>query len=158
MKGKDFDAVGPSYGDSVKNGVPAEIYFDGPPLTSTVKRLNMSVVWKDQGWGNLKGELFVRLMRPSSSKQRKEDKSLQSMNERGPKMVAEKRRVFGIAKHEEEESKVEIRNDSILNLAEPDDFYRFMRNVGGGGNHKLFVKKFKAVATLTQKRQSQIEQ
>ena len=148
MKGRDFDAVGPSYRESVKNGVPPELYFDGPPLTSTVKKLNMSVVWKDQGWGNLKGELFIRLMRPS--KQTLKGNSPQG-KKGDPEMVAEKRKVFGIAKHVEEESKVEIRNDSILNLTEPGDFYRFMRNVGGGGNHKLFVKKFKAVATLTQK-------
>ena len=149
MKGKDFDVVGPSYTDSVENGVPAELYFDGPPLTSTVKKLNMSVVWKDQGWGNLKGEIFIRLMRPF--KQTKSSSS-RSTEKQDPKMVTEKRRVFGIAKHNEEESKVEIRNESILNLAEPGDFYRFMRIVGGGGNHELFVKKFKAVATLMQKR------
>jgi hypothetical protein len=148
MKGKDFHAKGPSYEESVKNGAPPELYFDGPPLTSTVKKLNMSVVWKDQGWGNMKGELFVRLMRPSKQ-QSKGDSSREKKGD--PVMVAEKRRVFGIAKHDEEESKVEVRNDSILNLAEPGDFYRFMRNVGGGGNHQLFVKKFKAVATLTQR-------
>ena len=149
MKGKEFHADGPSYEESVKNGAPPELYFDGPPLTSTVKKLNMSVVWKDQGWGNMKGELFVRLMRPATKQTLKGD-SLQG-KKGDPVMVAEKRKVFGIAKHEEEESKVEIRNDSILKLAEPGDFYRFMRNVGGGGNHKLYVKKFKAVATLTQR-------
>ncbi len=149
MKGKDLHAKGPSYEESVKNGAPPELYFDGPPLTSTVKKLNMSVVWKDQGWGNMKGELFVRLMRPPIKQRPKGNSSQEKKGD--PVMVAEKRRIFGIAKHDEEESKVEVRNDSILNLAEPGDFYRFMRNVGGGGNHQLFVKKFKAVATLTQR-------
>ena len=149
MKGEDFHAVGPSYQESVRNGAPPELYFDGPPLTSTVKKLNMSIVWKDQGWGNLKGEIFVRLMRPS-----KEAKSrLPWSKKRDPEVVAEKRRVFGIAKHREEDANTEITNDSILKLAEPGDFYRFMRNVGGGGGHTLTVKKFRAVATLTQTRQ-----
>ena len=150
MKGKDFRADGPSaYTESVKNGAPPELYFDGPPLTSTVKKLNMSVVWKDQGWGNMKGELFVRLMRPTTKQPLKGDSPQGKLKKEDSVMVAEKRRVFGIAKHKEEESKVEIRNDSILNLAKPGDFYRFMRNVGGGGGHRLDVKKFKAVATLT---------
>ena len=149
MKGKDFHALGPSYQQSVKNGAPPELYFDGPPLVSTVKKLNMSLVWMDQGWGNLKGELFVRLMRPSRPQSPKESAPQDKKGD--PVIVAEKRKVFGIAKHDEEESKIEISGDSILNLAEPGDFYRFMRNVGGGGNHKLFVRKFKAVATLTQR-------
>ena len=91
----------------------------GPPLTSTMKKLNMSVVWKDQGWGNMKGELFVRLMRPAT-KQPLKGGSLQG-KKGDPVMVAEKREIF---KHKEEESKVEIRNGSILNSAEPGDFYQ----------------------------------
>lgn len=146
MRGKDFHVVGPSYQESVRNGAPPEHYFDGPPLPSTVKKLTMSLVWKDQGWGNLKGEIFVRLMRPPQSGRRGRfwHKKLD------PQMVAEKRRVFGIAKHSEEEAKVEITNDSVLTLAQPGDFYRFMRNMGGGGGHTLTVKKFRTVATLTQ--------
>lgn len=157
MKGKDFHAVGPSYQESVRNGAPPELFFDGPPLTSTVKRLNMSLVWKDQGWGNLKGEIFVRLMRPSSKEVEGKKGRLpwsKPKTQRVSEMVqvAEKRRVFGIAKHHEEAADAEIVNDSIVSLAEPGDFYRFMRNVGSGGGHKLTVKKFRAVATLTQTR------
>ena len=154
MKGKDFHTVGPSYQESVRNGAPPELYFDGPPLTSTVKKLNMSLVWKDQGWGNLKGEIFVRLMRQSSMKEVK-GRLPWSKPKRvsESEVVAEKRRVFGIAKHHEEAANTEIVNDSIVSLAEPGDFYRFMRNMGGGGGHKLTVKRFRAVATLTQTRQ-----
>lgn len=141
MKGENFHEVGPSYQESVRNGSPPELYFDGPPLTSTVKRLSMSLVWKDQGWGNLKGEIFVTLMRPSKREGQKKC---------NPEVVVEKRRVFGIAKHSEEAAKSEITADPILTLAQPGDFYRFMRNIGGGGGHSLTVTKFKAVATLTQ--------
>lgn len=132
MKGEDFHVLGPGRNAPSR---PPELYFDGPPLTSTVKRLNMSLVWKDQGWGNLKGEMYVTLMRPS---------------EKETEEVAVKRRVFGIAKHSEEAAKSEITAEPILTLAQSGDFYRFMRIVGGGGGHSLTVKKFKAVATLTQ--------
>ena len=116
----------------MRNGAPPELYFDGPILTSTVKKLNMSVVWKDQGWGNLKGEIFVKLMRPSQSKVVKGrlpwSKPTETVSESG--VEAEKRRVFGIAKHHEEAANAEIMNDSIVSLAKPGDFYRFMRSVG----------------------------
>ncbi|PFX30607.1 hypothetical protein AWC38_SpisGene4553 [Stylophora pistillata] len=42
-----------------------EWYFDGPILAGNLLKLEMSVVWQDQGWGNRKGELFAYLMRPS---------------------------------------------------------------------------------------------
>ena len=57
MRGNDFNIDGPRGG----HWAP-EPYFDGPPLTSTVKKLTMSLTWKDQGWGNRKGEIFVKLL------------------------------------------------------------------------------------------------
>ena len=137
MKGKDFHVIGPSY----KQRAPPQHYFDGPPLNSAVKKLNMSVVWKDQGWGNLKGEIFIQLMRPSKEKASE------------LKVVAEKLRVFGGAKHHEVTANAEIVNHPITSLAKPGDLYRFMRHVGSGGGHTLTVKKFKAVATLTRSKQ-----
>ena len=133
MFGKDFDIYGPSGG----HWAP-ELYFDGPPLTSTVKKLTMSLTWVDQGWGNRKGEIFVKLMRPSASRDR--DGKIA--------MVSEKRGLFGIAKHKEEEAKTELTDDPIVIQAQPGDFYRFMRNAGGGGGHKLHVRNFRVVATL----------
>ena len=56
-KGKNFHANGPVV-------CPEELYFDGPVLSSSIKKLAMSVLWRDQGWGNRKSELFVKLMRP----------------------------------------------------------------------------------------------
>ena len=62
--------------------------------------------------------------------------------------VVDKRRLFGIAKHQEEEARIEITDDPVVTLAQPGDFYRFMRNAGGGGGHTLIVKNFQVVATL----------
>ena len=58
-KGKDFFVSGPYI-------CPNELYFDGPVLSGSVKKLDMSVLWKDQGYGNKKGEIFVKLMRPEA--------------------------------------------------------------------------------------------
>ena len=136
IRGKDFTIYGPRGG----HWAP-ELYFDGPPLTSTVRKLTLSLKWEDQGWGNRKGEIFMKLMRLASG----DSASRQSSD---AQEVAEKRRLFGIAKHQEEEAKTEITDDPVVALARPGDFYRFMRNAGGGGGHTLTVKNFRVVATL----------
>ncbi len=128
IHGEDFEIPGPY-------SAPPELYFDGPILPSTVKKLSLSVVWKDQGWGNLKGEIFLQLMRQTNTSS-------------SPVMVAEKRRVFGIAEHHEMKANAELRDDPVVKLAKPGDFYRFMRNVGGGGGHSLTVRKFRVIVTL----------
>ena len=124
IKGKDFHEFGPSGG----HWCP-EIYFDGPKLKKRVKEIKMSLTWKDQGWGNRKGEVWVQLMR-------------------GDDIVAECRDTFGIAKHKEEFARAHISNHQIVQMAQPGDFFRFMRNVGGGGGHQLVVKDFEVVAEL----------
>lgn len=132
MRGADFRIRGPGGG----HWAP-ELYFDGPSLTSTVKKLTMSVTWVDQGWGNRKGELFVKLVRPKRRSRRG-----------GETVLAEKRGLFGIAKHKEETASAEVVEDAVVSMAQPGDFYRFMRNAGGGGGHTLTVKNFRVVATL----------
>ncbi len=130
VHGKDFEIRGPRSG----HWAP-ELYFDGPVLPSIVKKLSLSVVWKDQGYGNRKGEIFLQLMRQTNTSS-------------SPVVVAEKRRVFGIAEHHEMKANAELRDDPVIKLAKPGDFYRFMRNAGGGGGHSLTVKKFRVVVTL----------
>ena len=38
-------------------------YFDGPPLSGPVKKLSISLTWRDQGWGGTKGDVFFGLIR-----------------------------------------------------------------------------------------------
>ena len=140
MRGDDFEIYGPSRG----HWAP-EPYFDGPPLPSTVRKLTLSLKWTDQGWGNRKGEIFMKLMRPVASGGRRGGTSRRGSD---TQEVAEKRRIFGIAKHQEETAKTEISDDPVVALAKRGDFYRFMRNAGGGGGHSLTVKNFRVVATL----------
>ena len=133
MRGDDFTIHGPSGG----HWAP-ELYFDGPPLADSVKKLTMSLSWVDQGWGNRKGEIFLKLMRPKQGA---------ASNKR--EVIAEKRGIFGVAKHEREEVTTELTDsEPVVALAQPGDFYRFMRNAGGGGGHKLTVKDFRVVACL----------
>ena len=138
MRGEDFSVRGPSYEQSVRHGAPPELYFDGPTLRTGVKNMHLSTRWKDQGWGNLKGEIFVRLMRqvhetPENFEQ-----------------IAEKRKVFGIARHRWSDTRAKLgENEAVVSKAQAGDFYRFMRNVGSGGGHQLIVKRFRVIATLS---------
>ena len=112
-----------------------EKYFDGPILAGNLLKLELSVVWKDQGWGNKKGELFAYLMRPSRTGE--------------PVKIAEHRRLFGIADHCQTKPNTEIgREYAIVAKSKKGDFCRFMRNAGGGGGHELFVNKFQVKATI----------
>ena len=126
MFGKDFDIRGPNGG----HWWP-EPYFDGPVLTARVKNLSLSMEWKDQGWGNRKGEIFVSLVRGASGQ-----------------VVAERRGPLGIAPHKWDTSKAELTDDKVVTEARPGDFYRFTRNAGGGGGHRLTVKNFRSIACL----------
>ncbi len=119
--GKDFKISGPSGG----HWTP-ESYFDGPDLTGKVKSFRASVEWKDQGWGNRKGRLMVKLIRRDS----------------GEKVIVENNNIFGIADHEWTKSSCKLVDNPVVRLAEPGDFYRFERNAGGGGGHSLSVKNF----------------
>ncbi|XP_015759841.1 PREDICTED: uncharacterized protein LOC107339115 [Acropora digitifera] len=128
--GEEFHISGPHHGH-----FSPELYFDAPALSSTVMKLSMSVTWLDQGWGNRKGELFLVLMRPNAD----------GLAEK----VAEYRGLFGIAEHKEETRETVInKQHPVVNEAKPGDFYRFMRNAGGGGGHRLIVTEFRAVAYL----------
>lgn len=136
MKGADFSirGTGTGWGD-------VEPYFDGPVLQTAVKSLKVSVAgWKDQGWGNRKGIIFVRLMRrpvePASNSGGTREEST---------IVAD---LFGLAEHMETSAERQLRkSDTVVSLARPGDWYRFMRRGGGGGGHTLDVRGFRAIAT-----------
>ncbi|EOD36142.1 hypothetical protein EMIHUDRAFT_455141 [Emiliania huxleyi CCMP1516] len=77
----------------------------------------MSLVWKDQGWGNRKGTIVVRLMR----------------RRRLPveAVVAEDTSLFGVAPHAWEDGLVELdAAHPIVSQAEAGDTLSFLRNAG----------------------------
>ena len=98
----------------------------GPPLARAVKRLKISVTWRDQGWGNRKGDVFFFLKRGSAT-------------------IAEKHQTLGIAPHQEEYAHTLISDEPIVTKVEPGDHYEFQRNPGGGGGHRLIVKNYKVI-------------
>ena len=126
MFGEDFHIRGPNG----SHWTP-EPYFDGAPLPARVKKLSLSVEWKDQGWGNRKGQIFVSLVQGRSKQ-----------------IVAERLQPLGIALHHWDTATAELTDDQIVTQAQQGDFYRFTRNAGGGGGHELKVKNFRAIACL----------
>ena len=121
LKGKDFEINGPSWGHFTP-----EPYFNGPALTGRVKKLFISLIWRDQGWGNRKGDVIVSLMR-------------------GEEIIAEKYNILGVAPHKEEYADTDISDDPIVTQTSQGDYYKFTRNPGGGGGHQLFVKNYKVI-------------
>lgn len=122
------------YGSRERHWCP-EWYFDGPILAGNLLKLEISVVWQDQGWGNKKGELFAYLMRRSRTGE--------------PVKIAEHRRLLGIAEHRRTTPTTKItREYPIVAKSKKGDFCRFMRNAGGGGGHELIVEKFQVKATV----------
>ena len=64
--------------------------------------------------------------------------------------MAERRDFFGMAEHKETSARPEMdARESVVAGARSGDWYLFMRRAGGGGGHRLIVRGFRAVATLT---------
>lgn len=124
IKGPDFHIYGPSGGHFAP-----EPYFIGPILKGPVKNLAISLTWRDQGWGNQKGDIFITLMRGRIRK----------------KEIATKYHPLGIAPHKEASDHTILTDDPIVNEAREGDYYKFTRNAGGGGGHQLIVKNYKVV-------------
>lgn len=139
-KGKDFHVSGPYV-------CPDELYFDGPVLSGSVKKLAMSVSWKDQGFRNKKGEIFMKLMRPEAGLSPKPQSILKPLEDEHIIEIAERRQLFGIAEHFWKHEHTVICDHPVVSKARAGDFYRFMRYVGGGGGHELTVMNFRVVAT-----------
>ena len=129
IRGPDIDEYGPKTWDS---WVPS-MYFEAPSFSSPIFMITISMYWQDQGWGLQKGKIWIQLVRPRG-KNRKQ------------KVVYENKDIFGVVPHQEEFIvNVFTRNDAIVKLAQPGDYFRFMKNIGGGSWRQLKVKKFKLV-------------
>ena len=93
-----------------------ELYFQTPPLASSVFMVTISMYWQDQGWGLQKGKIWIQLIRPRGKN-------------RKPKVVYEDKDIFGVVPHRETFIvKVFTQNDAIIKLAQPGDHFRFMKN------------------------------
>ena len=50
-----------------------------------------------------------------------------------------------VAPHKEEHAHTDIIDDPVVTEARKGDYYKFMKNTGGGGGHALYVKNYKVV-------------
>lgn len=93
--------------------------------------MTISMKWQDQGYGNRKGKIWLQIIR---------DKEL---------VFESSQTLCGLAGHEWETINIKLtKEDDVVNNLRPGDKYRFMRNVGGGGEHELHVSNFKAIVRL----------
>ena len=66
-----------------------------------------------------------------------------------PQIITEDQNIFDVAPHEEQKAvKILTRNDDIVSNAQRGDYFRFMKNVGGGGGHRLVVTEFNVVMQI----------
>ena len=100
--------------------------FKVATLTSDFQFTNVVVKWKDQGWGNKKGRIRVKIIRNGLE--------IQTMYP-----------AFGAAPHSYTtiSTVVEESNANFLNTM-AGDTVAFEYTVGGGGGHKLYIQSFSA--------------
>eukprot|EP00928_Gymnodinium_smaydae_P043318 TRINITY_DN2904_c0_g1_i1.p1 TRINITY_DN2904_c0_g1~~TRINITY_DN2904_c0_g1_i1.p1 ORF type:complete len:662 (+),score=83.96 TRINITY_DN2904_c0_g1_i1:32-1987(+) len=102
---------------------------------AAVTKLQVSCEWKDQGWGNMKGKIEVRLCR----------------NQNQIVCLSD---VFGTCGEGGNRGQFDGVNrtfsssDRLIASASPGDMFVFLYRVGGGGGHELYIRNFAASATL----------
>jgi len=163
IKGPSFTARGPTGADAPL------VCLISPALPPSISKIEVSILWADQGWGNRKGQIIAKLCRVG----------------KGQRKVVAECSVFGTAQHHVEAVQsvltataavltkavvspihlagptlsrgalildigtvrtVEIQNGrEIVQNAREGDVLEFWRFVGGGGGHSLTLKDFKVV-------------
>lgn len=135
----DLNEEGPRQGISV-----AKPYFSGPKLECRVKEVQVSMTWRDQGWGDQKARVWLKLKRPEEpgTYDQKNDTVVAEMNSG----------YWPPAPHVEEQFCASLApEDKVVALAEPGDYYDVMVCVGGAGKvywaepHRLIIRDFKLV-------------
>ena len=116
-----------------------QLYFDSPPLPGHVERLEMSLYWKDQGWGNRKAFVFVHLIR-------REDAIATTSHSsglfKGPAPHEYAQATCTLVDDVEVNRRNKLNCNGIVRLSQTGDRFRFLLNCGGGGGHSMCVKNF----------------
>lgn len=143
INGLDVNERGPRDGHFVPTN-----YFQGPVLEYNVERIEMSMAWWDQGHGNSKGQVWLKLLRPRKNEQAKlitemiPHKFGIAPHQKPPKMPQEEF-VLNCVEFEDNAKEILTQTDEIVKLAQPGDCFEIMKNVGGGGGHSLYIRNFK---------------
>jgi len=88
----------------------------------TVTELRATCSWKDQGWGNQKGQMWLRVVRFGET--------------------VDEYALFGMAPHKETAEEWALRDPAALGRIRPGDLLCVYYKVGGGGGHELHVRDF----------------
>lgn len=131
VAGENFNKTGPSDGHFCP-----EVYFDGPVMAQRMKSVRAEWDWRDQGYGNRKGMIWLQLLRG--------EEVMADSLEDYPTLAPHVRGPVG----QMEREVLEIRDHPVVTRSRPGDRLRFMRNIGGGGGHKLKVKNFRVKIEL----------
>ena len=109
----------------------SKYWFDAPKFDAYVKKMTISFKWKDQGYGNRLGRIWLQIIR-------------------GKKMIFQTSKdLCGLAPHKWGNVNKDLtRSDTVISNFRPGDHFRFMRHIGGGGGHSLHVRNFKALVEL----------
>src|SRR3546814_3471984 len=100
-------------------GPDPQLYFDGGVVTKKVAGIFAKVLWADQGWGNRKGCIWMRIVR-------------------GGAMVHEEL-LFGVAPHHME-LELKVFGRDLAAQIRIGDSINFWRLIGGGGGHALHIR------------------
>jgi len=112
---------------------PIVKWMDAPEaIKGFPKSIAAKVTWRDQGWGNRKGTLFLRLIDTDG-------KTLGTLD------------LFGVAAHHETspEKTFTVEDCPLLQKAKKGHRIEVDRYVGGGGGHQLFVSNFSVIVSYT---------
>ena len=108
-------------------------YADGPREYFQIRDLNIypiediiiSFRWKDQGWGNLKGMLYLNLHSDDGT------------------LLLSRPLSENVALHNWTDVNISFNStDEIVSKYETGYYYEISRYVGGGGGHELFINDF----------------
>jgi hypothetical protein len=100
---------------------PPMLYFDGGVVPNDIVAAVARIAWKDQGWGNRKGHVWLRVMRE--------------------KELVREVTLFGPAAHEPEVLTLVLDRTALADIC-PGDSLEFWRLIGGGGGHSLRIYTF----------------
>lgn len=95
----------------------------GTAVDYTPKSATVKFTWKDQGWGNQKGKLYLKLIAPGGS-------------EKASFTVTQ-----GVSPHDWEDMRVVVgATEAVLAQATVGCWYQVTAEPGSGGGHVLYLK------------------
>eukprot|EP00475_Leptophrys_vorax_P005044 TRINITY_DN13036_c0_g1_i1.p1 TRINITY_DN13036_c0_g1~~TRINITY_DN13036_c0_g1_i1.p1 ORF type:complete len:263 (+),score=48.20 TRINITY_DN13036_c0_g1_i1:47-835(+) len=137
MPGKYYHGYGPA------NDRPERylLFNKVVPPGGGIMSIRVTCLWKDQGWGNAKGRLYMRTLRVAGAG---EMKDIEDQDAFLDAQVIATEKTASVAPRRNE--KLDWRLDTsspVVKSAKPGDLIEVQREIGGGGGHQLWIEDFK---------------